>query len=87
MRAGISGGALRLPWKAAGLPGYQRGPWVSAAAPDPRPVLRVVNLGDLRQLRPWGPLRATVAGAGVDPLRDLRVVNLVDFRRLRQLLR
>ena len=25
-----------LPWKAAGLPGYQRGPWVSAADPDPR---------------------------------------------------
>ena len=33
---------LRLSWKAAGLPGYQRGPWVSAAAPDPRPVLRLL---------------------------------------------
>ncbi len=43
---------------AAGLPGYQRWPWVSAAAPDPRP--------DLRQLRPWGPLRGSERG------RDLR---------------
>ena len=75
-------GALSVSWKAAGLPGYQRGPWVSAAAPDPRPVLRQLLRGvlpkDLRR-----QLRATVAG--VDPLRDLRVVNLVDLRQLRQL--